>query len=84
MNRRVALLLVILLFLGCFPAWGEKSRELTWVDLMPVNPLIEDPLAGLNAEQREMVMWLNDAEEALQQQGGESDQELIDKVAGMY
>lgn len=64
----------------CFPAWGEKARQLSWEDLIPADLQSSDPLAELTYEQRETVYWLSYVGDTALNAGQETDEELIEEV----
>ena len=81
MRRPFFPILAIVFCLVCLPAWGEKTRQISWRDLVPTDLLSSDPLAELTEEQREQVFWLSDVGDELLKSGQEEvEKDLIEEI----
>jgi hypothetical protein len=49
---------IITYSLICLPAFAEQINQLSWDNLVPAHLLSEDPLANLNQDQLDLVVWL--------------------------
>ena len=69
MKNYLRILIIISCTLVYLPAPAEKSRQLTWNDLVPALLLAEDPLANMTEEQKDLVYWVINTLDSLPQRG---------------
>jgi hypothetical protein len=50
--------IIVTCTLLCLPAIAGPARQLLWDDLIPSQPAVEDPVAKLNEEQKELVYYV--------------------------
>ena len=74
MYRFIAVLMFTAFVVTCQLGCGTPVRELTWDDLIPYEILSDDPLKGLNDEQRNAANWVVYMLENLPERNSESEE----------